>query len=134
MNSPCRKRKRSENTNKPNIYGLTNYSPNIPIGDTVDTLSIFRDWICTHYTQTNQNVDKIQALMIKTFYLRRKIILDYGVVKYVLQHYPYLKNNIYVSFNIIISVISIITITFNKNIQSQIIKINKIIVIKYLNI
>ena len=68
MNSPCRKRKRSENSNKPNIYGLTNYSPNIPIGDTVDTLSIFRDWLCTNYTQTNQNVDKIQALMIKTFY------------------------------------------------------------------
>ena len=72
--------------------------------------------------------------MIKTIYLRRKIILDYGMVKDVLQYYPYLKNNIYVSFNIIISVISIITITFNKNIQSQIIKINKIIVIKYLNI
>ena len=109
---------RNYRKNKPNIYGLTNYSPNIPIGDTVDTLSIFRNWLCTQYTQTNQNVDKIQALMIKTFYLRRKIILDYGMVKDVLQYYPYLKNNIYVSFNIIISVISIITITFNKNIQS----------------
>ena len=53
------------------------------------------------------------------------------MVKDIIQSYPYLKDNIYVSLNIIISIICRITITFNINIQS---KINQILVIKYLNI
>ena len=70
MHSPCRTRQREEHSTKPNIYGLTHCSPELPIGDTIDILSICRDWLYTHFKQTDHNNEKITTLMSKTFYLR----------------------------------------------------------------
>ena len=86
IREPCRKKICVEPSEKPNIYGLINYQPDMPIGDTEDTLK-----------EAEQNKNKVETLMEKVYYLRRNIILKYGMVKDILQQFPYLCKQEYLS-------------------------------------
>ena len=88
IREPCRKKSRVEILAK-DYYGLANFSPQIPDGDTLDTLNLLKDCLLNHI--------KVNNLMATTFYLRRRIVINMDKVNSILYMFPYLRKHEHVS-------------------------------------
>ena len=45
----------------------------MPIGDTEDTLSVFRDWLIKHFKEADKNTTKVKTLMDKVIIYEDKL-------------------------------------------------------------
>ena len=96
IREPCRKKSRIEILAK-DYYGLANFSPKIPDGDTIDTLNVLKDWLLNHFKVNPQNGNQVNNLMAKTFYLRRCMVINMDKVNSILYMFPYLRKHEHVS-------------------------------------
>ena len=99
ISEPCRKKSRVEIIAK-DYYGLTNFSPQIPDGDTLDTLNLLKDWLLNHFKVNPQKSNQVNNLMAKTFYLRRCMVINMDKVNSILYMFPYLRKHEHVSMEI----------------------------------